>query len=446
MRIWLLVLFLILVTAVFFILQFDATAWKHSLETSLEAIVPVDVTLGNVAFQWRLPPAVTLSSLSLKTHQGILWLNVKNLKAKISLLELFKLRLTVSRFQAGEGDLYAQRFADGSWNLPFLNFSALPEALDFSVSRMRVHYKDRTQAPVVQYDFGMNDFSGVLDPAQGRAEAHFRLPEFKNLSPVSLSLKHSGARDPLDLKLFAPKQLDLQILIQSLAGEATFEIRGEMARLLLPARLAGPFSGLFSLEFEAEGKGIQPYPFLANPPVFQAKVWFTQGRFEPENMIRRLLEKLAPIPGFIHLTNTSFEGVIGEIYQDAGTRYESLQIKLRHSAGVLEIEDFILRHPLYKIQLHGTWSPSENRMNLTGAVVFYEAFSQALIDRVRTIDVLRDPEGSIVVPLSVGGKFPEPFAVLPDLDYVANRMIHFRGEELASRGIQRINEFLEAHQ
>lgn len=451
----LILLFIIVITAAFGILQFDSNRMIPHLEKSLGAFWGGRAKIGALSVKWDMTPSLTVRKLKVfagDSAEPIL--ETDRASASLELWPLFKRHLVIREFVLDKPSLLIKRTKDAGWNLPFINPSAANKEIKILKSRVDIQSIRLENARIFYTD------------ASSEPALSFSLPKltarvFKNEASIytfQITLNEPPFNAaPGTLKLDSKKQffsghledpaLDLIAEIAELASpNPSFQLKGKMTKL--PATLPYPFKidALWTVtDFESAGEGLHPGIFMRSlllKGAFKAE----QGKLQGINIIRQLLENLSPIPGFSDITREDFSGLLGEIYNSSATSFESLAGTVQISDGKLELEDLVLEHPLYRMQIHGSVNFLENRSDFKGAAVFLDRFSKALLERAEFLDVLEDPEGRIVVPFTYGGRLNQDNEVSPDLHYIANRLVQFRGEQLASRGIQRINDFLEAHQ
>jgi len=75
-------------------------------------------------------------------------------------------------------------------------------------------------------------------------------------------------------------------------------------------------------------------------------------------------------------------------------------------------------------------------------LVFSRSISELFVKRVREIGFLRDRNGLLTVPFRYGGVLPDA-TVLPDLQYIGNKVLQGGAQELITKGLEKLSQILE---
>ena len=408
------------------IATFDAERYRPLLVNRLEKALGQPVQVQRISLGWHHGIALNLEGLkiyprALRQAQGERpALEARSVQGVLSLEALLRRQVQIAGIGVSGLRLHLVRSPDGRVEVAGL---ALPDggvagksaaAIPFLVERMEV--QDGT--------LGFSDLSAT--------------------PPLDVTMQ--------DLKLLArlePDRLDLKSLTGRI-GEGTFSVRGTVSQFL---RNKPDIQVLLRAQRLALGS-ILP----ASPPgrpkvhgqlfttlqfrwtegllVGEGSVRIEEGKLENLNVLRELFDRLSVLPG---LTERLLERLP-----------DSYRQKLLEKDTLLEPVEFGVIAKGEEISWQGLQIASDSfeirgsgQANLKGALLFPAeirldpALSGAVIRSVEEMRFLTDEQGRLTLPVLLQGTLPN-VSVLPDVNYVAQRLITSKGEELLGELLQKV--------
>ncbi len=441
----------------YFLSHSQPDQFRPQLQQYLSGIFKQQVELGAISVYRRgLWPVFSAESLILKNPvTGQVLLRAQKARASIRIMPLLGRQIFIERLVLEEAKLSVVRDESGLWNcLPpeFQKNSKEPRAAggnpwkvrveSFQAPLASVYYADRSQLPYFHQDWELLDIS-LTQPEVSSYKVTLK-PHSKGAILTSLEVTlHSQQllRVEGDFGPYGRGEGE----IAHPFGEARFRghLKLKNADLKAIPYVRSFISGKAGFQLEADGEGIHPEG-IKRSLIVKGSAEIEKGRWLSRNFISETLTALSQLPGFANLTRRSFKGDFYELAEGKDTVFDALRTEFQASNGKVFISNFQVLNPHFRAEGGGDVDLAENRVNFKGNAFFLGAFSAELISRVRDMDVLQNHEGELNVPFAYQGPLSQARAKA-DLFYIANRLIQTRGQQLASRGIQKLNEFLEAY-
>lgn len=443
---------LLLAAAVFFVYSIShlrPDLYRVQVQQYLKENFQQDVELGTLSIQWKgIHPTFMADGFTVKnsaTHQVLF--QAKKARAAVRLSGILLGQFVIDRLILEETHFSFLRQENGDWNWDFSGrkkskFSVLSLAgwkiriESFEAPDASLYYADQSQLPYFHQEW------------KGLKILLYQLSE--GACKVRITPLHQGLVKKLELSLISPQQLFLRGDFGPYGtGEGDVQNPFQDAHFRLKLTLQGvdlkvsPVEGKATLDIEAFGEGFHP-DSLKRTLIVKGETVIKEGRLFSRHLAGELLKTISPMPGFSGLTRQAFKGDFAAFSQSGGTPFQNLKADFRLSNGSLFTENLEIDSLYYRVKADGILHLIENRLELKGDCFFTGAFAEHLISRARDMEVLANVQKELQVPFFYKGPASElkPSA---DLFYIANRLIQFRGEQLASRGVQKINEFLEAN-
>lgn len=197
------------------------------------------------------------------------------------------------------------------------------------------------------------------------------------------------------------------------------------------------FEGRFSSWFDVSGKEILRTKNVRDLSV-QGRIRLEDAKVTRFNLLRELFDRLTVIPG---LTDALLAG-LAPSYQEKLSAPDTLlqpadfNVALRE--GSLHFEDVRLATDSFELQGSG-------RVGLDGSLHFpaqiriEPELSGAILRSVEELRLLVDESGRIVMPVLAEGVLPQ-ISILPDLQYVAQRIFSSKAEDLLGGLLEKVLE------
>jgi hypothetical protein len=138
------------------------------------------------------------------------------------------------------------------------------------------------------------------------------------------------------------------------------------------------------------------------------------------NLPNQLLTKIDGLP-FVQgslrgRVPPEFEPLVAK--PDTVIRELSSQFAIR--SGVISLQEIFLASDLFFLKGSGTYALT-GEVSVTAQILFTPELSRALVERVKELRVLLNPEGRMVLPIALSGKVPAVI-VTPDLKGLAQNV------------------------
>ncbi len=154
------------------------------------------------------------------------------------------------------------------------------------------------------------------------------------------------------------------------------------------------------------------------------------------NILREVFQRLSIFPGLIQILQARLPEADRAKLMAEDTVLQPIDLALSANQGVLSFQN--LRVATDTFELTGA-----GHLGLDGALSsrmmlqIAPALSAAIIKGVKELQVLTDAQGRLMLPVQLAGVLPR-LTVLPDVQYVASRLMVTKGEELLGEFLQRV--------
>lgn len=465
-----LLVFLILLAAIFSfsLLQFDPNKLRPQLEERLSRILHADVHLASISIQWGVRPQLEVQGLRIaeRNSKEMILLAAK-VRGWVRLLPLLKKEIWMDAFELESPRLVFLRRKDKTWNweTSFLGAPSLasseqpakasPESWKIRLGTLKaanavIDYQDLSLSPGFYIHLEDVDIHSVQTSPAAPFVSQFEMP-FAGSQRVAGNLRVEGDSQSLFLQLSAGSVFNTEIRIRELFGRARFAVKGFIQNVELKD-LGGwwnapeaPFSGQISGHWEGTGEGFHPLDWMRSM-ILKADLSLRDGLYKRLNVVERSFHYLSiiPVPGLSDLGELDFPLDFYQMLQGTVTPFSLCSAKIQWSDGKLFLDPFLMEQADYQIRLGGPVNLADGYADLRGAVALLPAISGILIEGVPVLEVLQNRESTVLIPIEYEGNWNEG-EIAVDVGFIANRFVQMRGEELASLGIQKLNEFLEAY-
>ncbi|MBI3332604.1 MAG: AsmA family protein [Candidatus Omnitrophica bacterium] len=187
----------------------------------------------------------------------------------------------------------------------------------------------------------------------------------------------------------------------------------------LQGRLSGSFQGSF------QGAG---WPEISKTLTGQGSFTLTQGRLANLNILREVFSRLTIIPGLAE----TIESRLPESYRDRfsarDTLFKPLQVNAAVQNGTISLGQMTLSTDSFDLTGVGQVT-LEGAVQLQSRIYLEQALSGAIIQSVKELQGLTDPQGRLELPVMVQGNLSR-IVVVPDVGYVTTHLFSNKAEEL----------------
>jgi hypothetical protein len=473
MKAWILVaLFVLLGIAVVFIsfniLQFDPNHLRPQLEDHLSGVLQAQVKISSLSVQWGVVPRLEIHGIQITDNEsGDIMLSAAKARGSMRLFPLFNRELWMGDLELESPRLNFHRRSDKTWNWNAA-FLGLPppgpvkekrknsrhadwkiEFESLKASHAVIEYLDESLAPHFYQRFEDLQIESVQAGPSSPFVMRFEMP-FAKSSRARGQLRVDAFTQHLYLKLVSEPYFSAEIRVRELFETPRFTLKGMIADVAVQEiAFAGaskpPLTGQLSAQWEGTGEGFHPQDWMRTF-ILKSDFSLAQGRLTRLNVVRQAFRHLSiiPVPGLSDLTELDFPLDFYETVQGSATPFTSAAGKLQWSDGKIFIDELQIGHSEYQMQFGGSVNLTDGYAQMRGAIAFSQEVSDILVSGVPALDVLKNLQNEVLIPLEYRGNWLDG-EVEVDVAFVANRFVQIRGEELASLGIQKLNEFMEAH-
>lgn len=165
------------------------------------------------------------------------------------------------------------------------------------------------------------------------------------------------------------------------------------------------------------------------------------GAVRNRNIVKEVMEKIPVVTPSVQ-PGTDLPPEIGDLMNNSHTEFQKVTVNFSVDHGKTTLQEFFLIHPNYQLNGQGDYGLLDKHINLDGMLVFSRSLSELFVKRVREIGFLRDRNGLLAVPFSYGGVLPDA-TVLPDLQYIGNKVLQGGAQELITKGLEKLSQILE---
>jgi len=197
----------------------------------------------------------------------------------------------------------------------------------------------------------------------------------------------------------------------------------------------GPsFRGSVSGSFEG-GATAPAWPSIPPALAGRGDVTIQDGAIANLNLLRQVFERLTVIPGLSQRLQARLPEGYQEKLDAPDTLFGPIHLPVMVQQGVLTFSDAQIPAEMFTLEGAG-------RVGMTGALAVdailrvEPALSKAIIGSVNELQYLADREGRLALPVVVQGTVSQ-LSVLPDLQYVASRLVVSKAQEWLGDVIQR---------
>ena len=378
-----------------------------------------------------------------------LW--VKSLDATlkhVSLTRPIEFQLRLAAFSDGQ-NLHLR----GRLQMPTKDRAGVLEGVRLETDFSRLNVAKLTQALPAVKEAGLRGLAGtlvvsidrvVLAPqGLGQLAAQVRLSGGRLVlarlgSPIeNVTVDALAKQGRIDLKrglaTFAGGTIAATGTMEELKTQPRASLQVTIDRLALDAFLPTPgpnepqLRGQLSASFHGTGQGLA-IPQLTQTLSGQGHLAISDGVIANLNVLREVFRRLSILPGLVE----TLQARLPESYQAKlaarDTVLQPIEVSVTARDGALAFDQ--LRVVTDSFQLTGMGRVGfDGTLSCQSMLQVDPALSAAIIKSVKELTSLTDAEGRLQLPVVMTGSLPR-VAVLPDVPYVASRLVATKAEEL----------------
>lgn len=434
------ILALVVIGLSVFIATFDADRYRPLLTAKLQESLGRPVSLERIALGWRGGLALQCRGLTIAEHPAVEaepLLQVESASVLVRLAPLLHKQIQVASIILTRPRIHVMRDAQGQINLTGLAAAAAPAAapartarvgeanVSLSIGSLRIHdgtlhWSDAMTNPPTELWVKALDVTITnivpgrpmdLDVAAAVAGETPNVRVSGRLTPPSAT--GAGSVEQASVSI---ERLPLERVLPA-AGPSEPQLRGVLTTTLHGStstldqqRLARALSGHGTLKLTD--------PVLVNL-----------------NVLREVFGRLSIIPGLMQTLESRLPPEYQEKLAANDTVLSPIDVSMEVEDGVMRFENLAIRSDTFRLS-------GDGRVGLDGQIMIRSilsiepVLSSAILRSVNELKALATQDGELEMPLTIQGQAPR-VAVLPDLNYVASKVIVTKAVDVLGRFLEK---------
>ncbi|MBI2104443.1 MAG: DUF748 domain-containing protein [Candidatus Omnitrophica bacterium] len=429
-----------LVVAGVFLATFDVDRYRPLIVRELERAIGRPVALERISLGWRQGIALQLKGFTV--FEGVAAGNrpvieVDVASALVPLWPLLRRELRVSSVVLLRPRVHASRDAQGRVNLVGLAAAAAPAGAAGAA-------RPAPGAGQPAISFRVDSFR-VADGTLRWTDAMAQPPMELSLTQVDLAVTNIAPGQPMDVELRGALasqtpnvQLRGRLTLPTLAGGPAVassgsaeQVRFTVERLPLESAFraaadAPQLRGTLTLSLELDALTLDPQVVRGLSGRGTAKL--DEPVVANLNVLRAVLEKFAMIPGLVETLEARLPESERAKLNAKDTVLKPIELSMLLEAGVLRFTGLTVQSDTFGLDGSGSVG-FDGTVDVRSTLRVDPALSAALVRSVNELQGLANDTGELEIPLTVQGQ-AQRLAVVPDLQYVASRIIATRAIDL----------------
>jgi len=438
-----LILGLAIVGLAVFLATFDADRYRPQLISQLEKVLGRPVKLSRLSLGWHGGIAIQLQGLAIYDDAAATSeppIHVESASAVVRLAPLLRKEVRVASVILTRPQITVTRDAQGRINLLGLAAAASPagasgqtttvgqQTISVNIDSLQIkqgtlHWSDALTKPPT--DIWIRQMNVVVKPL---------VPS----EPMEIDVTGALASDSPNLQLSGrvtlPSSTDpgsLEQLRLALEGVPLEQILPPVdstqphVRGALTMRLQGDVGTLDSTQLlrsvAGDGTLAVEQPVVANL-----------------NILRAVFERLSMLPGLMETLEARLPPTYREKLQANDTLFAPFKSSVEMEQGVVRFDELHLRTDTFGLMGTGHIGV-DGALEVRSTLRIDAPLAVALIHSVKELQALTNSAGELELPLTVQGHLPH-IAVLPDMQYVASRLLATKAQDLLGSLLDRVLE------
>ncbi|MDP3723585.1 MAG: AsmA family protein [Candidatus Omnitrophota bacterium] len=430
------------------LLTFDADRYRPQLVSYLQEILGTPVKLGHLSMGWHGGIAVQLHDLAIEAPGAASsepLVRVESASAVVRLRPLLRKQVQVASVVLRRPRIHVMRDAQGRLNLipppaasrpeagsaPSAGFfrpaagggTASPSAassqsasvegsaVSFEVASFRIedgelHWTDATASPPTDVRLSKVDLV-VRDIAPGR--------------PMTVELKGALGAEAENVRLSGRLTLPSETQTGSVEQVTATITDFSLEQVLAPARADEPrLEGKLTGTLEGRVPTLDPQQ-LSRALSGRGRLALAQPKIANLNVLREVFGRLSILPGLVEALEARLPDLYREKLEATDTLLAPLDVAFQLQDGSLRFDALELGTDAFELTGSGRVG-LDRSVQIRSTLRIEPALSAALIKGVHELQGLANAQGWMEIPVTIQGRAPQ-LAVLPDVDYVASKLI-----------------------
>jgi len=408
------------------LLTFDADRYRPQLVSRLQETLGTPVTLGRLSLGWQGGIAIRLDDLSVGASGPASTeplMQVESASAVVRLRPLLRKQVQVASVVLRRPRIHVMRDAQGAINLIGLQAAAAPAAASgqtatvgdstvsiniasFRIEDGELHWTDAAARPPTDVRLSKVDLV-VRDIAPGR--------------PMTVELKGALGAEAENVRLSGRLTLPSETQTGSVEQVTATITDLSLEQVLAPARADEPrLEGKVTGTLEGRVPTLDPQQ-LGRALSGRGRLALAQAKVANLNVLREVFGRLSILPGLVEALEAHLPDLYREKLEATDTVLAPIDVAFQLQDGSLRFDALELGTDAFELTGSGRVG-LDRSVQIRSTLRIEPALSAALIKGVHELQGLANAQGQMEIPVTIQGRAPQ-LAVLPDVDYVASKLI-----------------------
>lgn len=370
--------FIIIVIGLFvFVATFDANRYKGLLIEKIEESIDKDVRLGNISLSFLLGMALRIDEFSIKDRNKT-WrdaiLTASSAQLRVKLMPLIRKDIQVEQLLIKE-------------------LKVFPLEDSFENIELKAEKRDA--------DIIIHRLTGWV--AGGSFIITGRMKDF-----------------------FSRQASEVELILEDI----------DVARLLPDLGPGRPsFDASLNLTMDCSARGLDVEKILDTLSA-KGTVELDKAALKDMNILAVALGKLDMLPGLVQRLKQNLPERYSELLRQKHTVFKPMEADFKIEDGRLFFEDLMVESDAFYLMSKGHLGINR-QLTIKSNLFIPKDLSESFVDIVDELKFLQDNKGMITMPIDIYGRVPD-ISVRPDIDYVLQRVIVSKGQELIGDIIKKV--------
>ena len=170
--------------------------------------------------------------------------------------------------------------------------------------------------------------------------------------------------------------------------------------------------------------------------VGQGRIHVEDARLEGINLLREVFSRLTVISGLTETLMSQLPESYAEKFNAKDTLFQPIDLQVKTDPQEISFENVRLGTDTFQLGGSGRFG-LKGTLQFPAQIQVEPQLSAALIRSVKELKFLADEQGRLTFPILLQGDLPQ-VSVLPDLNYLTQRLVSSKGEELIGSLLDRV--------
>jgi hypothetical protein len=164
----------------------------------------------------------------------------------------------------------------------------------------------------------------------------------------------------------------------------------------------------------------------------KGNIKLTNAVLDNMNVLSAALDGLSMLPGLVQKLRTNLPEKYKPLLEKNSTEFKPIDAGFEMRDGRIFFDKLRVESDAFYLLNKGSVGMDNQDLQISAVLFIPQDLSAAFSSTVPELQYLEDTNGLITMPLEITGKVPN-IAVMPDLNYVLQKLIASKGQELLNR-------------